>query len=195
MRDIHQVSFPAVFLGVIITLALLAMLGLFGLAINMHITPSPIPTLFSNISVFFMSLLAIIILSGAFFLAAYLAVYFSHAPELKDGLTHALGTWGIFSLIIACLGLTAIGVLEVRQHFSTINNPYITTDVEITKLRAITSLNLTGRVEHHDTIVKDIIKTKHAVSWIICISTLIGLFLSILAGFVGIQHKGPKRTV
>lgn len=173
----RDISFSAIFLSVIIVLALLIMLGLIGIAIDLQIQAPKDEPISDNIFVL-MGFGGVILLSLSFFLAAYLASFFADAREFTQCLGHGLGTWALLTFLLGFASIAAVGVLDLRQSFSAINNPYINTDIEILNARAITRLVLGGHKQGNKEIIIQLAKTKHLVSWVACISMCLGLVVT-----------------
>jgi len=181
----RAISFSAIFLGVIIVLALLAMCALVGLAINMSVAPDPKDEPIANNIFVLVGFGVVILFSAAFFLAAYIATYFADAREFIERLGHGLGTWALLTFLLSFASITSVGILDLRQSLGAINNPYVSTDVEMLEMRAITRLNITGQKEDNRQIIKQLGKSKHLVLWVSCIAIFVGLGVTFGAAAFG----------
>lgn len=185
----REIRLSAIFLGVIVVLAAFTMLSLVGVAVYLP-QASENPQPLSNNILVIVGFGAVIIFSIAFFVAAWLASYFSDASYYLGRLAHALGTWALLTFFLSFLSIAAIGILEFRQEFSAISNPYISTDVEILDLRAITRLILPAKKEERTQIIDETSRSKNTVAWASSISVIVGLALSCVAAAL----PGPRRS-
>lgn len=185
-RHIH---IAAIFLGVIIVLGLFMLLLLVGAAVFLYYDAPKPEALPDNIFVL-IGFAVVIISSLAFFLAAFVASYFSYAKIYLERMVHALGTWAILTLLLSFTSITALGILELKERVGSINHPYVSTDMEVLNLRAITKLNLTGHKEDRSEVIEQISHTQQVIAWASCVSVIIGLGASCAAA----AFSGRGRT-
>lgn len=184
----REIRLSAIFLGVIIVLALFTMLSLAGVAIYLTQASQNTELLSKNIFVL-LGFGSVILFSLAFFLAAWLASYFSEASYYRGRLTHALGSWALLTFFVSFLSIGAFGILEARQKFSAVNDPYISTDVEVLNFRAITRLILGGKREDRIQVIEESSRFKHTIAWVSCISVIAGLALSCMAAALPTRRR------
>jgi len=170
----RQIHMSAIFLGVIIAAAFLTMFALVAWAVGAYGIALRSEELANNIFVL-IGFAAVIILSAAFFLAAWLAVYFSEAQSYGACLAHACGSWAVLTFCLAFLSISSLAILEVKQKFNLVNNPYLSTDVDVLELRAITRLNLISKKEDNACVIIQLAHAQKMVAWISCASIIIGL--------------------
>jgi len=177
---IVQIRISAIILSVLITLAFLFMLIFVGLVIYGYYLPESHSSFVAN-NYIFVCITAVIFLSCAFFAAAWISSYLSQSTERIFCIAHCLGSWASLALLLAFFGFTAFAGIEIQQKFSHLEIPYLLTDIEISKLRAITTIHMPAKHEHHKAL-QEVLEIKKLVIWVTCLSLFFGFIASLIAG-------------